>query len=264
MSGGNWIKMRVALGTDPDVIRIAGLTKLDAFSVVGRLHTLWSWADQHSVDGHALSVTCVTLDDIVRCDGFATAMREVGWLTGEDWDLTLPHFDRHNGESAKKRAAGQKRKQKQRSKLDSEYDEDSEQDESSKPSKSMSRSERDKSETREEKRRSIEGKNERMKAGDQFSKLPALPSELSDEELSDLRFLNLFRTWGLDHREWLESRGADADDVGGAILAHRENGRSHRRLRTYVASCLTSGVGEDWRQRFRQICDRETGDRRNV
>jgi len=31
-------------------------------------------------------------------------MREVGWLRGEEGSLVLPNFDRHNGETAKKRA----------------------------------------------------------------------------------------------------------------------------------------------------------------
>ena len=112
---GDWIKMRHNLETDPDVLWIAQTVGIDRFSVVGRLHMLWSWADQHSVDGCAISATNVFLDEHVCCAGFCNALRSVGWLSGEDWDLSFPNFVRHNGKSAKKRAQAQKTMAKRRS-----------------------------------------------------------------------------------------------------------------------------------------------------
>jgi hypothetical protein len=101
---GDWIKMTVQLDTDPSVIQIAAAVGLDELGVVGRLWKVWSWADQHSVDGNAVRVTCSFLDRITNCPGFAKAMRDAGWLEGRDSALTFPHFDRHNGHPAKKRA----------------------------------------------------------------------------------------------------------------------------------------------------------------
>jgi len=112
---GDWIKMRHNLETDPDVLRIAEHVGVDRFSVVGRLHMIWSWADQHSVDGCAISATTSFLDELVCCANFCEALRKVGWLAGRDWDLRFPNFDRHNGETAKKRASAQKTMQKKRS-----------------------------------------------------------------------------------------------------------------------------------------------------
>lgn len=104
----DWIKMRHNLETDPDVLRIAEAVGIDRFSVVGRLHMIWSWADQHSVDGCAIGATDVFLDELVCCAGFCKSLRKVGWLSGRDWDLVFPGFARHNGETAKKRAQAQK------------------------------------------------------------------------------------------------------------------------------------------------------------
>ena len=42
---GDWIKMRVDLNEDPAVVGMAIALDTDEHSVVGRLHKLWSWAD---------------------------------------------------------------------------------------------------------------------------------------------------------------------------------------------------------------------------
>lgn len=112
---GDWIKMRNDLADDPAVIGIAALTDLDEFAVVGRLQHLWAWADRQSRDGHAEGVTFVWIDRKVRCDGFAAAMEKLAWLVKTETGIFFPNFDRHNGEPAKKRALGANRKQKQRS-----------------------------------------------------------------------------------------------------------------------------------------------------
>lgn len=99
----DWIKMRCMLDTDPAVYEMAAALGIGELDVVGRLWKVWSWADQHSVDGNAVSVTGVTLDRLTSTPGFAEAMRKVGWLAGRDHALTFPHFDRHNGQTAKSR-----------------------------------------------------------------------------------------------------------------------------------------------------------------
>lgn len=106
---GDWIKMRDDLYDDPAVISIGASTGLDEYGVVGRLHKLWSWADRHSLDGNALSVTSAWIDRYLSCDNFADSLFQAGWLTGMDGALSLPNFDRHNGETAKKRAQTNKR-----------------------------------------------------------------------------------------------------------------------------------------------------------
>lgn len=138
---GEWIKMRVDLSDDPAVIGMACRLDCSEYEVVGRLHKLWSWADRHTEDGHAPSVTPAWLDRYVERDGFADALIAAGWLVVDDAGLTIPNFERHNGQSAKKRGLAAERKRKQRDSVTHE-------------SREESRTERDVCVTREEKRRS--------------------------------------------------------------------------------------------------------------
>ncbi len=105
---GDWIKMRTDLHDDPEVLRLSAMLKIDRFAVVGRLATLWAWADKHTTDGTS-SVTPLLLDDIVSHQGFADAMTVVGWLEVTDKGIRFPKFSRHNGKSAKKRALTSRR-----------------------------------------------------------------------------------------------------------------------------------------------------------
>lgn len=141
---GDWIKMRVNLIDDPAVIGMASRLGIDEYAVVGRLQALWSWADSQSRDGHATGVTKEWVNRKVQCDGFAEAMDSVNWLRIEADGLEFPNFGNHNGETAKTRALGKNRKQKQRS---SDFCPDSVTQDVPK----ASRTQRDKSETREEK-----------------------------------------------------------------------------------------------------------------
>jgi hypothetical protein len=101
---GDWIKMRTNLDSNVRVIELASLLGLPELHVVGCLWKLWAWADTHTHDGNAIRVTGVTLDRFTGVDGFADALRKVGWLEGRDNALTFPRFAEHNGQTAKKRA----------------------------------------------------------------------------------------------------------------------------------------------------------------
>jgi hypothetical protein len=111
---GDWIKMRTNLDDDPRVVEIASLLKIPELHVVGCLWKLWSWANDHSLDGNAIRVTSVTLDRYTGVTGFADALRNVGWLEGRDTALTFPRFAEHNGQTAKKRAETKERVSKHR------------------------------------------------------------------------------------------------------------------------------------------------------
>lgn len=117
---GDWIKVRCNIKDDPDVVLMAGNLNLDEFAVVGRLHAVWAWLDQHSSTGTNVRITSAYLDRLTACPGFADAMRAVDWLRGRDGDLEFPDFDRHNGESSKRRATETKRKREQRDKCPAE------------------------------------------------------------------------------------------------------------------------------------------------
>lgn len=106
---GDWIKMRTDLQLDPSVIAIASAVGIDEDHVVGKLHRLWSWADQHTFDGNASSVTEKWIDRFTNCAGFASAMRDTGWLILTEGGVQFPKFYRHNGQTGKQRALTAKR-----------------------------------------------------------------------------------------------------------------------------------------------------------
>lgn len=112
---GDWIKMRIDLQDDPAVVAISDRLEMDEFSVIGRLHRLWGWADKHTVDGNAANVTPKWVDKYVQQSGFAEAMISAGWLVFENGILSFPKFDIHNGKSAKSRCEAALRQRQSRS-----------------------------------------------------------------------------------------------------------------------------------------------------
>jgi len=99
--------------------------------------SVWCLFDAHSVDGLLEGYSAELIDDHLRWNGFAQAMMDVGWLAPsvDGSSLSLPDFDTHNGQSAKRRAQDADRKREDRK---------------------TSASEADKMRTREEKRREEE------------------------------------------------------------------------------------------------------------
>lgn len=111
----SWIKIEVVLPDKQEVIAMARMLKFkDTDMVVGKLIRLWAWADLQTVDGECVMCTDKFIDRMVFCNGFAKALRSVGWLTGEDGALGFPNFERHNGETAKARAESARRMAKSR------------------------------------------------------------------------------------------------------------------------------------------------------
>ena len=106
---GDWIPMRCDLADDPAVIAISTATGLDAYGVVGRLHRIWSWANQHTTNGNAVSVTEKWVDRYTDCDGFCAAMISAHWLTTTETGFRFPKFDTWNSQSGKKRALTNRR-----------------------------------------------------------------------------------------------------------------------------------------------------------
>lgn len=113
---GDWLKFEKATPDKPEVFAIAARLGIDPDAVVGKLIRVWSWFDTHTVDGNAVGVTPELLDRIAGATGFVTAMQESGWVVVSEDGVSLPNFDRHNGETAKKRALTAKRVAHHRSK----------------------------------------------------------------------------------------------------------------------------------------------------
>ena len=111
---GDWIKFEHSTTDKPEVVTMAADLNIDQDAVVGKLLRVWIWTDQQSQDGCGISVTTSFLDRLVFCNGFASAMRKVGWIEGHDSALTFPNFARHNGQTSKLRAESARRMKKSR------------------------------------------------------------------------------------------------------------------------------------------------------
>jgi len=111
---GDWIKMRIGIGDDPDVIAIAARLDCDEDAVVGKLLRFWGWVSSHTLDGHARSVTDVWIDRYIGVTGFAGALQSVGWLEIGDDGIQIPGFERYLSEGAKTRALATNRQAKRR------------------------------------------------------------------------------------------------------------------------------------------------------
>jgi hypothetical protein len=111
---GDWIKMRVELRKDPAVKTMARALGISRFEVIGRLHAVWSWADQQLRDGNAPGVTLADLDEEAELPGFAKAMADAQWLKILSTGIVFVNFDEHNGKPAKERALTNKRVKRHR------------------------------------------------------------------------------------------------------------------------------------------------------
>jgi hypothetical protein len=107
--------MRHNLKDAPEVMGIADALNVQSVTVVGCLHALWCWFDEHTTDGQSSNVTTGLIDRIVGVPGFSDATIAAGWLVRCEEGLSLPNFDRHNGHTAKSRALSQSRMAKSRS-----------------------------------------------------------------------------------------------------------------------------------------------------
>ena len=102
---GEWIKIEVATANKPEVMRMARILGIDKDAVFGKVIRLWAWFDTNSVDGVVDGILSTDVDDVCYQAGFCGALLSVGWIEVDESipRISLPKFDRHNGESAKKR-----------------------------------------------------------------------------------------------------------------------------------------------------------------
>jgi hypothetical protein len=141
---GDWIKWVKGLSRKSEVLSMALTLKTDRRIVASACMELWEWADTETVDGHIRGADYAFIDGLVAFPGFARAIESVGWLRSTEQGITLSRWDRHNGESAKKRAKDNDRKRSIRTNKQAVPE--------------MSAFEADKNRTREEKRREEKSK----------------------------------------------------------------------------------------------------------
>lgn len=126
MSFAPWIKIETTTPDKPEVAKMAHRLKVkDHDLIVGKLVRLFAWADANSVDGQKVSITRAFIDRLVSMKGFAHALEhDAKWISGPDDSIDFANFERHNGDSAKRRAMETRKKQDQRRGKDKDKDKD--------------------------------------------------------------------------------------------------------------------------------------------
>lgn len=115
-----WIKFEHATLDKLEVYVIAERLKMKPEQAIGHLLRFWCWCDQQSGDGALAGATEAVVDRVSNAKGFGQALVAAGWLRKEQDHLLIPKFDRHNSESAKKRAEAALRKFRSRTKAPQE------------------------------------------------------------------------------------------------------------------------------------------------
>lgn len=105
----SWLKIDATTPDKPEVWAMAAILGLDRDAIFGKLFRVWKWFDEHTRNGNAAFVTTALVDSIAGVEKFSDAMISVRWLHVENDGVSMPHFDRHNGKSAKKRALTSRR-----------------------------------------------------------------------------------------------------------------------------------------------------------
>lgn len=106
----NWIKVRTTLRTSPKVVRISSALMWTPVQSIGAIVSAWMLADEHADDNGEVKMTAEEFDIVIGCPGLADAMEAVGWLEIGDCSVLFLEYQEHNGTTAKRRAADQKRK----------------------------------------------------------------------------------------------------------------------------------------------------------
>jgi hypothetical protein len=111
-----WIKLQANTFEKEEVFDMADILHMSVYDVVGRLCCIWCWFDANSKDGKAKHNVKHRLDKTCEKVGFCDAMIKVGWMLQNEEGISLPNYDRHNGQNAKNRCNGAKRQSKHRAK----------------------------------------------------------------------------------------------------------------------------------------------------
>ena len=109
-----WVRMRIGLADEPEVVRMAEALKLDPDAVVGKLLRVWGWAKRVTKDGRVASRARHVDDALARVTGFAAAMAEVGWLRVTEGGLEFPRFEVYLGQEARRRSLSADRSRRYR------------------------------------------------------------------------------------------------------------------------------------------------------
>ncbi len=107
-----WIKIETHTPDKTELRHIAkrcGCTKAEAFLAFFRVFV---WLDEETEDGRVDFFTAEDADEIGRLKGLGEALQEVRWILFGPTGAVVSNWDRHNGQSAKRRCLDAERKRR--------------------------------------------------------------------------------------------------------------------------------------------------------
>lgn len=111
----DWIKVEHGLPSKPEVMELADTLGVSDNEAVGLLVRFWLWVDVNlSPSCPVVPGTMSRIDRVVGVDGFATAMQSVRWLSINEGEVSIPNYDHHLSQSAKRRGVEARKKRLQR------------------------------------------------------------------------------------------------------------------------------------------------------
>ncbi len=118
-----WIKVRHNLVRSPRVFLLARELKCKPIAALGAMVSWLVWLDEQSEDG-STGMTPAELDGMLGVKGLAAAMVRIGWAEIQGGMVRAVDFEKHCGESAKKRADAQFRQARSRASVTKKCDGD--------------------------------------------------------------------------------------------------------------------------------------------
>lgn len=105
----HWIKMNKGLVDSEKIVKLAHLLEIDTQKTIGAVFEFWVWMDSITPNGKGVNLSFNYIDKKINIPNFSEKMREIGWISGEEWAIKLPNFEEHNGSTAKRRSLTAKR-----------------------------------------------------------------------------------------------------------------------------------------------------------
>ena len=105
-----WIKIETHTPDKAEIRHAARLCHCSQAEAFLAFFRVWAWLDEQTDDGRVEFFTAEDADDIAGLSGFGAALAEVRWIMFGPGGAVVANWDRHNGQSAKRRCLDAERK----------------------------------------------------------------------------------------------------------------------------------------------------------
>jgi hypothetical protein len=109
-----WIKIETHTPDKAEIRQIARLCRCSKAEAFLAFFHVYVWLDEQTENGHVDFFTPADADEIGALPGLGDALEAVRWVTFSAAGAVVAHWERHNGQSAKKRIVEAERSRRYR------------------------------------------------------------------------------------------------------------------------------------------------------